>query len=182
MTPFGPQQLPALRVADFGPGLDHVAEAYLNGKVVAILHKGEPARSILPGLVLAPSDPYTYVFVHGGKEASRFENAESPTHEIPVAVIAQLLLSQLGGQLSGKLFRLCSCYGNLLRPGDAKTAAQLLAGLLPQAAFEGYHGLVLLEASPPRIRRGSLVQWDASGFVPGPVIVGPPGPWEPIVP
>src|SRR5437868_4570772 len=118
MMPSGPQHLPALRVADFGPGLNHVAEAYHNGKVFAIMHKDEPVRLALAGLPFTPDDPYTYIFVHGGKDLSRFENSEVPTHEIPAAVAARLLRNQFGSQLSGMLIRLCTCYGNLLRPGD----------------------------------------------------------------
>ncbi len=182
MPPSGSQQLPLLTVADFGAGLDHVAETYHNGKMFAAVHKAEPLRLILPGLGFAPTDPYTYVFVHGGKEATRFENAESATHEIPAAVLAYLLSNEFGGWLSGMRLRLCTCYGNLLRPDDARTVGQELAGLLPQAAIEGYHGLVIVEASPPQIRRGVSVQWDASGIPPGPVVVGLPGPWERIVP
>ena len=52
MTPSAPQPLPLLTATDFGPGLDHVAEAYQNGKVFAILHKSDPARPILSGLSL----------------------------------------------------------------------------------------------------------------------------------
>ena len=94
MTSFGPRQLPVLRVADFGPGLDHVAETYHGGKVFAILHRGDIARAILPALSFANNDPHTYVFVHGGEEVSRFENMRAGTHEIPAAVVAQLLVNE----------------------------------------------------------------------------------------
>jgi len=62
----GPQQLPLLTVADFGPGLDHVAETYQAGKVFAIVHETDQARLALPSLTFPPHDPYTYVFIHGG--------------------------------------------------------------------------------------------------------------------
>jgi hypothetical protein len=168
-----------LGLADFGPGLAHVAEAYQNGKVFAIVHQSDPARIILPGLVFAPGDPWLYVFVHGGEEATRFENLRYGTHEIPVAVVAQLLLSHYGAALAGADVRLCTCFGNMLRPGDAETLAQRLARALPQATFEAYHALIILERGPPpRMRFGYSVQWGAFGAV----IVGPPGGWEPVIP
>jgi hypothetical protein len=182
MTPSASQPLPLLTVADFGPGSDHVADAYHNGKVFAILHKSDPARAILPGLSFAPDDDYVYVFVHGGGDVTRFENLKSGTHEIPAGVVARLLANQYGAALRGMAIRMCTCYGNTLRPGDAKTIVRALAGLLPQVNFEGYHGLVLLNASPPRIRLGHSVRWDAAGIPPGAVVVGPPGPWERIGP
>jgi hypothetical protein len=137
---------------------------------------------VLPKVSFTPADPYTYVFIHGGEEYTRFENLAVGTHEIPTAVVAQLLLARYGSQLAGMKIRMCTCYGNLLRPGDAATLVQQLARLLPQAAFEGYHGLVILDLSPPGIRLGRSIQWDATASPPGPVIVGPPGPWGPVKP
>jgi hypothetical protein len=64
MSGSGPGSLPQLGVGDFGPGRDHVAEPFLQGRVFAILHKDDPARAILPRLQLPPGDPYTYVFIH----------------------------------------------------------------------------------------------------------------------
>ncbi|HEX5273044.1 MAG TPA: hypothetical protein VFW33_21250 [Gemmataceae bacterium] len=159
-----------------------MAEAYQNGKVFAILHKGDPARPILSGLSFAPDDDYVYVFVHGGGDVTRFENLKSGTHEIPADVVASLLANHYGIALSGMAIRMCTCYGNMLRPGDTKTIVQTLAGVLPQVNFEGYHGLVVLNASPPRIRLGYSVRWDATAIPPGAVVTGPPGSWEPVVP
>jgi hypothetical protein len=177
-----PNPLPRLDVADFGPGLDHVAEVYHQGKVFAILHKDDPIRGLLPGLSVAAADPFTYVVIHGGQEVSRFENLQVGTHEIPASVVAALLRREYGQRLSGMEFRLCTCYGNMLRPGDTRTAAGLLAALLPQARFEAYHGLVFVDANPVQIRRGHALLWDPTGPCPGPVVVGPPGPWEPVIP
>lgn len=178
----GPSQLPRLGVADFGPGREHVAEAYHQGQAFAILHKDDPARPILARLQLPPGDPYTYVFVHGGQEVSRFENMAVGTHEIPDHVVASLLRAEYGIRLNGLGVRMCTCYGNLLRPGDVRTLAQGLAGLLPGTRFEAYHGLILLDANPPAVRLGRSIRWDATGPFPGPVIVGPPGPWETVIP
>jgi hypothetical protein len=92
MSAPGQGPLPSLAVSDFGPGQDHVAEASLNGKVFAILHKDEPARTIVSGLSLAANDTYTYLFLHGGDEVTRFQNLQAnATHEIPPRVVAQLL-------------------------------------------------------------------------------------------
>jgi hypothetical protein len=159
-----------------------VAETCCNRKVFAILHRDDPARAILPNLLLAPNDSWTYVFIHGGSDVARFENRKFPTHEIPDAVVAQLLVNEYRAQLHALPIRAATCYGNLMRPGEAKTLIQRLAALVPQARFEGYHGLVLLGAHPPRLRLGRSVRWDVSAVPPGPVVAGPAGPWEPIVP
>jgi hypothetical protein len=180
MSPAAP--LPTLSVSDFGPGKDHVAEAHQNGRVFAILHVNDPARALLPHLHLAADDPWTYVFVHGGKEVTRFENMEPPTHEIPDDVVASLLRQHYAGQLSALRIGMCSCYGNLVRPGERRTLVGRLASLLPSTVFEGYHGLVRVVTNPPAVLLGLSVQWDAFAVPPGPVIVGPPGTWEPIPP
>jgi hypothetical protein len=182
MAPLVPSQLPKLQVGDFAPGQDHVAESYHNGKVFAILHKDDTARQILPNLTFAAGDPHTYVFVHGGEDVTRFENMQVGTHEIPTEVVAELLKTAYGSNLNGMSLRLCTCYGNLLRPGDVKTLVQGLADLLPQTMWAGYHGLVILDINPPQIRLGRSIQWDATLVPPGPVIVGPPGTWEPVTP
>jgi hypothetical protein len=176
----GSQQLPALGVGDFGPGLDYVAEAYANGQVFAILKRDDPARSIAPSLQLPADDLSTYILIHGGDEVTRFQNTQAnATHEIPPRVVAELLRRQYGSRLPGMKMRVCACYGNLLRPGDRATAVQLLARELPQTSWEGYHGLVHLRASPAEIRLGASIRWDPAS---GPVIVGPPGDWEPVTP
>jgi hypothetical protein len=108
--------LPQLRIADFGPGKDHVAEAYQNGRIFAILHVSDGARQVLPNLYLDPSDDHLYLFIHGGQEATRFENLVVGTHEIPEFVVTQFLVNQYGHQLTGKTIRVCACYGNLLTP------------------------------------------------------------------
>lgn len=174
--------MPVLAAADFGPGLEHVAESYQNGKIFAVLHNNDPARAILPNLTFPAGDFYTYVFVHGGEEITRFENMRTGTHKIPASVVAELLTNEYGHHLAGLRVRMCTCYGNLLRPGDAATAVQQLARLLPQAHFEAYHGLVLLDVNPPAVRLGRAIRWDATSPVPGPVTVGPPGPWELVTP
>jgi hypothetical protein len=75
---------------------------------------------------------------------------------------------------------MCTCYGNMLRPGDAQTAVQGLAALLPNTRFEAYHGLVNLYLNPPRIALGPKLLWDP---VHGAVISDlAPGPWEPVYP
>ncbi len=176
------RSLPRLGVADFGPGQDHIVEVYHQEKVIAILHKGDPARQILPALQFPPEDHHTYLFVHGGQEVTRFENLAIGTHEIPEDVVADLLLQQYGSRLNSMCLRLCACYGNLRRPGDAWTAAQRLAVLLPRSSLEGYHGLVILDKNPAAIRLGRTVQWDATRIPPGPVVMGPPGPWERVTP
>ena len=81
--------LPKLGMVDFGPGANHLVETYHNGKCIALVHKDDPARQILPGLSFDPADQYTYVFVHGGEDVTRFENLRQGTHEIPVFVVAQ---------------------------------------------------------------------------------------------
>jgi hypothetical protein len=182
MTPHSPGQLPMLALSDFGPGLDHVIDVHDNGKVIALLHKDDPVRLILPNLQFPDDDPFTYAFIHGGQSRTRFENAEVGTHEIPVAVVARILTNQFGSQLLGMSIRMCTCYGNLLRPGDPRTLVQSLAGLLPNTAFEGYHGLVRVLAQPPEVRLGMSIQWDSTAVPPGPVITGPPGNWEPVTP
>jgi hypothetical protein len=129
---------------------------------------------------LAANDPHTYLFLHGGDEVTRFQNRQAnATHEIPPRVVAQLLQSHYGSQLNGMRLRVCACYGNLLRPGDQATAVQQLARELPQTSLEGYHGLVYLRANPAEVRLGAAVAW-YSGV--GPVIVGPPGNWETVIP
>src|SRR5262249_16260311 len=138
MSSPGQSQLPKLGVSDFGPGKDHVAEAYQNGKVFGILHVGDPVRALLANLSLDPNDPYTYVFLHGGQEVTRFENLASGTHEIPDHVVANLLVMYYGARLDGMQIRMCTCYGNMLRPGDSKTVVQGLTGLLLKTLFEGY--------------------------------------------
>jgi len=132
-------------------------------------------------LYLDANDPYTYVFVHGGHEVTRFENMQVGTHEIPDHVVAGLLGNHYTVRLDGMQIRLCSCYGNLLRPGDAGTAAQRVARLLPRTQFEAYHVLVHVDinATPPRIVLGDSLAWDP---VTGPYYVGPPGNWEPVYP
>jgi hypothetical protein len=115
----------------------------------------------------------------GGEEATRFENLRTGTHEIPSAVVAELLVNQYGSQLASLNLRMCTCYGNLLRSGETKTLVQLLAGLLPQTKIEAYHGLVRLYARPAEIRLGASIRWDPLF---GPIVVGPPGPWEPVLP
>jgi hypothetical protein len=182
MTPSGAGSLPLLDVADFGPGSDHLVAPFLGGKVLAIVHRTDPALPILPGLLLPPDDPYTYVFIHGGPDITRFENLAIATHEIPVEVVVALLLAQYGQALNGMRMRLCSCYGNLLRPGDTDTLAERLAAALSTTAIEAYHGLVILDATPPRVRLGRSVRWDATSIPPGPIIVGPPGDWEAVTP
>lgn len=182
MAGFAQAPLPALTAADFGATGDHVAEAYQGGKVFAVVHRYDLIRGILPNLRFPSGDSYTYVFVHGGEEITRFENMRTATHEIPVAVVADLLTIEYGGKLTGMNVRMCTCYGNMLRPGDPATIVQQLARLLPHTRFEAYHGLVLLDVNPPAIRLGRAIQWDAASAVPGPVIVGPPGPWEHVTP
>jgi hypothetical protein len=180
MSGQGPASLPALALGDFGPGLDHVAEEFLHGKAFAILHRDDPARGILPQLVFLAEDPYTYVFVHGGEEVTRFQNLPAnATYEIPAQVVAGLLRAHYGSRIVGMKVRICACYGNLLRPGDTATAVQAFARELQQTAFEGYHGLVHLRANPAEIRLGLSVRWDPQV---GPVVVGPPGDWESVAP
>jgi hypothetical protein len=175
-----PALLPQLRVADFGRGKDHVAEPYQNGRIFAILHVSDVARQVLPNLYLDPSDDHLYLFIHGGQEATRFENLVVGTHEIPEFVVARLLANQYGNQLNGMPIRVCACYGNLLRPGDSRTAVGALAGLLPLAVWEGYHGLVYVDpTTPPQLRLGAAVAWDP---VTGPYVIGPPGLWESVTP
>ena len=173
--------LTQLRLPDFAPGQDHVAVAYQKGRIFAILHKNDPAHQHLPNVQMPPGEPHTYVFVHGGEEVSRFENLRTGTHEIPDHVVAQLLLQQYGSSLDGMLIRMCTCYGNMLRPGDARTAVGRLAALLPRTSFEAYHGLVHIDLtqSPPAIALGDQLAWDP---VSGPYQIGPPGPWEPVHP
>jgi hypothetical protein len=48
------RRLPTLAVHDFGPGQDHVAVAYQNGRIFAILHKNDPAHRYLPSVHLEP--------------------------------------------------------------------------------------------------------------------------------
>ena len=95
--------------------MDHVVEVYQHGKIIAIVHKDDPVRNHLASLSMAPTDPHTYVFVHGGQEFSRFENMQCGTHEIPDRVVATLLVNQYGRQLDGMSIRMCTCYGNMLR-------------------------------------------------------------------
>src|SRR5262249_40094136 len=149
--------------------------------VFAILHKDDPVRLLLPRLALAPNDPYTYVFVHGGQEVTRFENMPTGTHEIPDHVVAPLLVNHYGSRLGGRPVGMCTCYGNMLRRGDARTAVQGLAGLLPKTSFEAYHGLVYVDPSvaPPRLVLGDTLGWDP---VSGPYYAGPPGNWESVPP
>jgi hypothetical protein len=175
--------LPKLGVSDFGPGMDHVVDIHQNGKIIAIVHKDDPVRPHLANLLLDPNDTHTYVFVHGGQEASRFENMQYGMHEIPDHVVATLLVNQYGSQLDGLSIRMCSCYGNMLRPGDTQTVVQRLAGLLPKATFEAYHGLVHVDpmVSPPRLILSNAMGWDSVG---GPYYLDPPVPgrWEPVGP
>src|SRR5438105_832340 len=102
--------LPTLTVADFGPGRDHVAVSYQNGRIFAILHRNDPAHPHLPHVRLDSSDPHVYVFVHGGEEITRFENGKVGTHEIPDHVVAHLLGQEYGGRLDGMQVRMCTCY------------------------------------------------------------------------
>ncbi len=172
--------LPQLTVKDFGPTQGHVAEAFLGGKVFAILRRDDPALAILPHLQFPATDPYSYLFVHGGEVVTRFQNwTDNASHEIAASVIARLLEIEYGPSLMGAKVRVCACYGNLLRPGDAATAVQTLACELPHVSFEGYHGLVWLHINQFRIVLGSSVVWDATV---GPIAVGPPGDWEPVGP
>jgi len=178
MSSPGGKQLPKLSVVDFGPGMDHVFDVEQNGKVVAIVHKNDPVRQHLANLAFDPGDAYTYVFVHGGEEVSRFENLNKGTHEIPDHVAAQLLTQAFGIRLDGMKVRMCTCYGNMLRPGDPHTAVGGLAGLLPKTVFEAYHGLVIvvgLAQGSPRVILGDRLGWDP---VTGAYLNGPPGPWE----
>ena len=179
MNPSG--QLPLLGVADFGPGCDHVAEAYQNGRVFAAVHRDDPVRRYLPLLDLDPNDPWVYVFIHGGQEFTRFENLRFGTHEIPAAVVATLMRAHYGSALDGLRVRMCTCYGNMRRPGDLATAVGELAVLLPLTAFEAYHGLVKIDLTqtPLALALGDSLAWDPSS---GPYQVGPPGTWEPVPP
>lgn len=181
MSPPGGNPLPKLSLADFGPGLDHVVDVQQNGKVIAIVHKGDVVRQYLAVLDFEPDDAYTYVFVHGGQEYSRFENLKFGKHEVPDHVIAQILVQTIGGNLENLAIRMCTCYGNMRRPGDQRTAVERLASLLPKTAFEGYHGLVQIELAqtPPRVVPGNRLGWDP---VTGPYQIGPPGPWELVIP
>ncbi len=174
-------RLPALAVSDFGPGLDHVAVTYQHARIFAILHRNDPAHQHLPHVHLEPSDPYTYVFVHGGVEVTRFENLRTGTHEIPEHVVAELLIRAYGSNLGRMQVRMCTCYGNMLRPGEATTAVGKLAALLPSTVFEAYHGLVHIDMAqlPPQIVLGDRLAWDP---ISGPYQVGPPGPWEQVQP
>ncbi len=172
--------IPRLGELDFDPGLDHVAEAYQGEKIFAILHRSDPTRSLLQRLVFPVQDDYIYLFIHGSEEVARFQNLPaSATHEIPALVVAQLLRKQYGAKLIGARFRVCSCYGTLLRPGEAHSPVQSLAAELPNTELAGYHGLVHLRANPAEIRLGCAVAWDPQI---GPVIVGPPGDWELVTP
>jgi hypothetical protein len=175
-------QLPKLGVLDFAPGKDHLVEICHQGKVIALVHKDDPVRPILPLLQFAENDLYAYLFIHGGQTRTRFENREFGTHEIPDHVVAALLSNQYGSQLDGMSIRVCACYGNMKRPGDTRTAVQGLASLLPKTSFQGYHGLVRVLANPAELRLGLSIQWDATVVPPGPVVIGPPGNWEPIIP
>lgn len=175
-------QLPKLGIGDFAPGQAHVVDIHENGKIIAMVHRNDPLRLILPNLRIANDDPYTYAFIHGGQTHSRFENMDIGTREIPDHVISTLLVNHYGKQLDSMSIRMCTCYGNLLRPGNSRTLVQMLALLLPRTRFEGYHGLVRVIANPPEVRLGLSVQWDTSAMPPGPVVVGPPGNWEVIIP
>jgi hypothetical protein len=183
MSPGTPGQLPQLGVGDFGPGMDHVVAVFQNDRILAIVHRSDPILGVLPQLVLDPTDPYTYVFIHGGQEFSRFENMQIGTHEIPEFVVVALLVAHFGSQLDGLNIRMATCYGNLLRPGDTKTAVQRLASLLLKTSFEGYHGLVHVDVtvSPPHLQLGNALAWDP---VTGPYYLDPPipGAWESIQP
>jgi hypothetical protein len=175
--------LPKLGVSDFRPGMDHVVDVHQNGRIIAFVHKDDPVRQHLATLHLVPSDPYTYVFIHGGQETSQFENMQYGTHEIPEDVVARLLVNEYGGQLVGMRVRMCTCYGNLLRPGDTQTVVQRLAGLLPKTVFEAYHGLIHVDpmVSPPRLILSNALAWDP---ISGPYYLHPavPGKWEPVSP
>ncbi len=181
MNPTGTRPLPLLDVADFGPTLDHVAEAHQNGRIFAIVHTSDPVRPYLPLVQLDPNDPCVYVFVHGGQEFTRFENLRYGTHEIPSAVVAALLRAEYGTLLDGLCVRMCTCYGNMLRPGDTRTTVGNLARLLPATGFEAYHGFVKIDSTQPPlvIALGDSLAWNP---VSGPYQVGPPGPWEPVAP
>jgi hypothetical protein len=181
MSSPGPLSLPALGASDFGPGKDHVSESYQGGRVFAIVHKDDPVRQYLASLLLDAHDPYAYVFVHGGQEVARFQNTQIGSHEIPFQLVAQLLVSYYGNLLNGMLVRMCTCYGNMLRPGDTQTTVQGLARVLTTTQFEAYHGLVHVDPNvyPPRLVLGDALGWDP---ISGPHYVGPPGTWEPVVP
>jgi hypothetical protein len=173
-------QLPALTLADFGPGQEHRAKSFNQGKVFAILHKNDAARSVLPGLI--PQDDYVYLFLHGGEDVSRFQNLMlNATHEIPADVVAQLLSKEYGSLVNSLKMRVCACYGNILRPGDQFTAAQRLAQHLPSTIFEAYHGVVNLYRNPPSVGLGPALRWDP---LHGAQLIWPPtpGPWEPVNP
>lgn len=172
--------LPALTLSDFGPNRVHVVESHRNGRVFSILHHADRARRLLPYVELDPNDAAVYVFIHGGQAVSRFENMQVGTHEVPVNVVADLLRRVFATQLDGMQIRMCTCYGNLLRPGDRQTLVERLAIQLPNSSFEAYHGLVHLTVDQsPKIVLGDAVRWDP---VTGPVIIGPRGSWEAIQP
>lgn len=169
--------LPLLAVRDFGSGQDQVSEPFQQDRIFAIVHKSDPVLLYLPTLQTTLQDDHLYVFVHGGCEVTRFENMQVGTHEIPEAVIVKLLTNHSGSRLRGMAIRMCTCYGNILRPGDAHTLVRRLAVQLPQCTFEGYHGLVHVDpnASPPRLLLGDTLGWDP---ISGPYYLGPPGTWE----
>ncbi len=180
MSSPGSGWLPTLDVSDFGPGQLHVAQAFVQDKVFAIVRGDDPSLPLLPNLTFPVNDPYLYVFVHGGDVASRFQNhGDFPSHEIPAAVVVELLVNHYGTRLNGGMVRLCACYGNLARPGEPATIAQVLARLLPQVTLQGYHGIVRVQVSPAEIILSNSVVWDT---LVGPLAVGSPGPWEPISP
>ena len=168
--------LPLLSIDDFDPGAEHVAEEYLSGKVFAIVATDDPIRKVLPTLSLDPLEDHLYLFIHGGEEAGRFENRVIGTHEIPVDLVIELMNRHYGIALNQQAIRLCTCYANLLRPGETQTLATRLLRHLPSAILEAYHGLVIAGGPSSTIRLGMSVTWDhLLGF---PVTVGVPGEWE----
>lgn len=138
--------LPALTLADFDPGSDHVVRTFHGDRVLAILHKDDPALG--PGYLaeFRPTDGYHYVFVHGGDEdVPRFQNTRTgATHEVPVALVVQILQATYGAGLSSLKLRMATCYGHVARPGYPVTAIEALALGLPGTHLEGYDGLVSL--------------------------------------
>jgi hypothetical protein len=176
-----PQPLPKLTLADFGPTLDHVAEAYQGGKIFAMLHKDDPARAILPRLVFDASDSYTYVFIHGASDLARFENREfNSTFEIPVDVAVRLFENEFASAAQNMPIRLCSCYGNLRRDFETETLAERFVRELGSVMIQAYHGLIVLRSNPPLMLLGAAVEWDLS--LKHPVVTGTPGSWETVVP
>ncbi len=175
------QPLPKLTVADFGPGRDHVAESYHGGKVFAIMHRNDRARMFLPFVQVDPLDPFHYAVIHGGAEVTQFEDNELPQFEIPVHVVAELLVNEFGAAIVSMSIRLVTCYGHLFRTGDGGTLAEKLGRKLPAGVqLEASIGTVSLLHVPPYFRFGETVVWDDSLRLA--CTTGQPGDWKPVVP